>query len=379
MLFRVAERRSLCGLPASIIVLARTGDMPPVDALNAQVMADMAQRYYDANGYGRVSFDLTFLGAGGHQCPPEWITDAPSGPTFERSSLEFALEALQSALGGRALAQAAYIERAIVVCPADGMATLSGSTAAHVYQLLGGDPFELWLPQAGSRVWVSQVALVRDDDDLGAWVHELGHTLYAREPGPFGQHRLTDRYNAVTYEKGLSYGDLGGWDVMARGCFSGRLCERLPVHMSSYTKVAANWLSFGSAPIGVDLTLASLEHQRIGDRVLSFDQLLFSDPRSIYFMEARDHDTAYGAPASGVVIYLLTYDDAHGHAVVSKLTRLGPDLGLGQLVDALSRPTLYGVGQPDGVTQIDLVGGYRVTLVSEQFQPYRATVRIERR
>ncbi len=42
------------------------------------------------------------------------------------------------------------------------------------------------------------------------------------------------------------------------------------------------------------------------------------------------------------------------------------------------RPALHSVGQADGSSQYVLDGGLKVTLVSESFAPYRATIRIER-
>jgi hypothetical protein len=378
-LYQAAERRALCGLPASLVILARTADMPAGNMLDPQVMARMAQHYYDANAYGRVNLELTFLDAEPSTPSPDWFLVGPSHATFKDRPFEFAVAALRQALAHRRIAPAAYVERAIIMCPAEAKAQISGGPGPMVIREPNGGRSLIQLPANGALVELNEVVLLADDHGLGAWVHELGHTLYSRHLSPSGHHRITDRYNAAAYGPGLDYGELRGWDVMAAGDYSGRLDSPPPIHMSSYTKVAANWLRQVSATLGVDVTLMALEHQGIGDTVLIMDYPLTDDPRSYFIVEARDRDTAYGPPQSGVVLYLVTYSDQKGHAVVNQVHAADSAYAVWNLIDRSVRPTLYGVGQPDGVTQIDLVGGYRVTLVSEQFQPYRATVRIERR
>jgi len=153
----------------------------------------------------------------------------------------------------------------------------------------------------------------------------------------------------------------------------------VPTHMSFYTKVAANWLRYTQAPWDEDIVLTALENQTLGDYVLTLDDPLSEDPLCYYIIEARDGEAPFGAPESGVVIYRVTYDRTAGHATVNALPGqhgFGMSYAAGH---AYQRSTLHGASAPEGATEyVNAPAGYKVTLLAESFQPYKAAIRIER-
>lgn len=359
-----ATRRSTLGaLSASLVILAQTDDAPGGDPLRPRILSQMADWYYAQNAYGRVAFDLSCLDADGPEGNQDWFSVGPTLSAYEGRREEFALAAIERALP-ELPAATVYIERIVVVCPAGTMRRLAGRVAPVTICEPDGRPIRLDLPASHTRVELNTLVMLSEDDPLGSWAHELGHTLHSRYPAPGNIYRLTDRY--ASSRGGLDYGEVGAWDLMGEGSRRGSA----PTHMSSYTKEAAGWLRYTEATPGQEYALTALEHQHIGDAVFRLDDPESDDARCYYLIEARDREAYFGAPESGVVIYHVTYDAAAQHAVVVQVD--GASNANASAV-GIERPTLRGVG-----SAAILNGHCRVVLLAESFAPYRATVRIER-
>jgi M6 family metalloprotease-like protein len=345
----------------TLVILAETTDTAGMGSLHrVQMLAQAAEWYYAQNSYSREKLCFTFLDADGAQGEHDWYNVGPSLAAYRGEEHAFALEALARALAAADLPEVVQVARAVVVCPAGqqmGARVLDASAFAHASR----DYVAVSRPGGNRRIYLQDVVLVSEEDDLGTWVHELGHTLASKVLSPAGL-RLTDRYSYYN-DPTRRYGDAGPWDVMGTGSRWGNPVGTSPTHMCSYTKVAAGWLHYAPAVVGQDYPLVALEHQRAGDAVLTFDDPASDDPQAHYILEARDADAFFGAPASGVMLYHVTYDHQANHAVVNTL---GPQGGMQG-----NQPTLHG-----GVA-VYAGAGIRVLLLAESFSPYRATVRVE--
>jgi len=222
-------------------------------------------------------------------------------------------------------------------------------------------------------VHVSNLVLLPEDNSLGGWVHELGHTLRTRDDSgkPFA--RIPDRYESD--RPGGRTGHVAHWDLMGLGVLGGYS----PTHMCSYTKEAAGWLRYVSASYGIGYALTAVEQQQMGDAALKLDDPLSEDARFFYIIEAREHDTFFGAPESGVVIYHVTYDEAEGHTIVD-VTSTHDERGAGATAaNADGHATLHLPTTHQGASEyVNAAAAFRVILVTESASPYRATVRIEK-
>ena len=382
-LYGAVEHQTLCGIgsrggwSSSVVILAETSDTPGKASLGSiQALARSASWYYLANGYGRVEFDFAFTDAGGSADSRPWYNVGPSMSAYVGNEDALVSAAVQKAFAGASWPERAYLERVIVVF-ADKAERLGAkrSLGSAAIWMPDGYSIEVASTERRSRIHVSNLVLISENDASGTWVHELGHTLRSKYRSPYGFRRITDRYS---YDQpGRSFGDVGPWDLMDSGNWWGSPRGTLPTHMSSYTKEAAGWLRYASAHWDQDYTLLSLEHQKIGDPILKLDDPRSDDPLCYYIVEARDR--AYDAPESGVVIYHVTYDHEAGHAVVQCASpQQGEKTGTWADIQ-YQRPTLHGADRPDGAREyVDPSDTFRVRLLVESFSPYRATVRIER-
>jgi M6 family metalloprotease-like protein len=375
--FAAAEQHNLCGLPASLVILAQTADMPGGDPLLPRTMSEMAQRYYDANGYGRVDLAFTVLDADGPAGDHDWFTVGPEIAAYAGQADAYALAAVRQAGIWLHPGRQAYVERAIVVCPAGAYSLLAGSPAAVTISRPGGAAHQVDLPGTpGGRIAVSDLVLLPEGAHLGNWVHELGHTLPCRYPSTGGHDRLSDRYDYGP--SGPNFGDVGYWDLMGEGNKKGAQHGMSPSQMSSYTKEAAGWLRYAVVELGQVYTLTALESQHMGDAALTFDDPLSDDPRGFYVIEGRDREASFGAPASGVIVYQVAYDGLADYAVVTKLPKPPHPSADWPMSEARLRPTLFGSGRSGGQRRVEIPGGICVTLLAESISPYRATIRVER-
>ena len=268
--------------------------------------------------------------------------------------LSLGAAALRQALSTPDLPDDVYLERAVVVYAGQGQ---QADPASPLYpaaiRLPEGHTIDIQGPSRLTRLHVPTLVLLSEHDALGTWVHELGHTLYARQSTFGGFKRLSDRYDDRLG------GQIGFWDLMGYGSRWGDPAGSSPTHMSSFTKESAGWLRYQGAIPDTTYVLTALECQRMGDAVLTVDDPLQQDPRFFYIIEARDHDAPYGAVKTGIVIYYVSYDRQADHAVVD----------------------VVGVrySSADGSSQdsISLTGPLQLTILGESFAPYQVTVRIE--
>ncbi|MBN1401310.1 MAG: hypothetical protein JXA74_10770 [Anaerolineae bacterium] len=369
-----ADAHNLCGLPASLVIRAETDDLPGTPSPYFAVQLDYFQMYYTANAYNRVDFAFTLGDADGPAGDDDWFSIGPALADYAGREFDLVVAALRAAAATLSPASPAYVDRVIVVTPFDTLNRATGSTSPRAMHVAGGAAFEIGLPATGGRVYVSDLVLISQADMLGTWAHELGHTLYSRVASAQGVHRITDRY--ICEETGGDVGDVGIWDLMGIGSETGAVRRAQPTHMSSYTKQAAGWLRYAPGRLNETYTLTALEWQQPNDAILTLDDPLSDDPGAFYIVEARDAAASYGPPTSGVIVYHVI-SASHGRGdTVTKLP-LGEGAQAGPIRDrSRARPTLHGVGDPDGRTRLDLPGGVCIELVSELFEPYRATVRV---
>jgi len=397
-LYAAAQEHTLSGLGSTVVILAETTDVPGGSSRQRlQALTQEANLYYSLNGYGRVSFDFTFMDADGSRGSNDWYNVGPSMAPYRNDDRAYGVAALQRAFTGASLLETVYLQRVIVVFPQEGqekdgrrplftatiwlpddLPTLPspyGSSAGRV----GKHYVEVQGAQHRTRIYVPNLVLIAEQQALGAWVHELGHTLNAKCETEGGYRRISDRYDYG--QPGRDFGGVGLWDLMGSGSSRGNPESTSPTQMSSYTKEAAGWLRYRLASPGHDYLLMSLENQRMGDLVLRLDDPLVSDPRYYYVVEARDGDVPFGAPRSGVAIYQVSYDHKAKHSVVDILDILSAqaaDLGAQRMGQPYQRPTLHEVTNPEGSGECIIAGGLRIRLLAESFSPYRATVHIER-
>ena len=377
-LYAVAEQQGLCG-PSSVVILAQTTDTPGSSTLHRfQTLAQATTWYYTLNGYGRVDIPLTLLDADGPAGAHDWYTVGPSASAYAGQEMRFAIAAVQRAFAGMSLPESTYLERAIIVCPSAGeLLSAQRRLFSTTFWLPAATQIEV--PSAGhaARVYIRDLVLLSEDDELGTWVHEVGHTLYSKYTTPSGYHHISDRYQYDQPER--RFGHVGLWDLMGTGSRWGNPEGKSPTQMSSYTKEAANWLRYAEASLDTEYALTALENQKMGDFVLRLDDPLSAEPSCYYIIEARDANVFFGVPESGVMIYYVTYDHRYGHAVVNAIGSAEREADSARPDPSSQHATLHGVKDSGGVTEyVNATAGFKVRLVAESFRPYKATVRIER-
>jgi len=376
-LYAAAEQCSLCGIAGSVVVLAEADDAPGKRPLaHFRALAQAADDYYKLNGYGRVTFDFAFMDADGPEADHDWYNLGPSFSAYE-DAYELACAALRRAFASTDLPEVVYLERAIVVYAQPADTQTAARLWAQAIALRPDHAIEVAGPAHTTQVVVTNLVLIPEEQKLGIWVHELGHTLHADAEVPGGFERIQDRYSDA--EAGEDEEQNGFWDLMGHGEWWGITLGTAPTHMSSYTKVAAGWLRYAPAALGQDYVLTALENQAIGAEVLRLPDPASADPRCYYIIEARDGDVRFGAPGSGVVIYHVSYDAEDGHPLVEALSSQDGEATGSRNGRIYQRATLHGTADPKGTSEyVNAAGGFKVTLLAESFSPYRATVRIER-
>jgi len=381
-LYAAAQGRQLSGWSGSTaIVLAQTEDAPGAASIgDFQALTQQVNDYYRLNSYGRVDFTFSWLDADGDAGSEDWHTVAPTLAAYAENRCQLAKDALRAAFARAAQATASlppavYLERAIVVYAAGqaGAArpfppSMCSLGRAHAVDVQNGD--------RATRIHVPYVLLLSEQDPLGVWAHELGHTLHARHEAG-ADDRLADRYTDP--KAPASSGTVGFWDLMALGSYWGAPAGSAPTQMSSYTKEAAGWLRYRQAQLGQEYTLTALESQSVGDEVLFVDGPSGGrDGGDYYVLEARDRTQPHGAPETGVMIYHVTRDPSSGHDIVEPVyCQNGEPMGYANGA-ALRHSTLHGTAEGlREATSYTLRNGVVIRLLAESFSPYRATVRIQ--
>ncbi len=376
-LYARTEVENLCGLGDTIVILADTSDKSGANPLlTYQDIAQRVNSYYGQNGYGRVQFTYTFKDADGSLGNKDWYR-LPNSMNSYADETDYAIAATKEAFKGSDLPDKVYVERIIVVYPGKGkqedptakFSTLDSWKKDDFYIEVGG-------LLKTSRIYAPNLIVVSENDELGTWAHEIGHSLYCKYKTDGVWNRLNDRYNYAG-NPSWQYGFVGDWDLMGSGNWKGAPSATTPTQMSGYTKEAANWLTYQTVRLNASYTDTAIENKKMSDFVYQLDDPESADPLYYYVIEARDSGASYGAPESGVVMYRVWYDHANTHEVVNVLRPQS-----GTTVDTASdgkqyiRPTLNSVSG-NGSEYINIPGKFKVSLQTESNSPYTSGFTVE--
>lgn len=386
-LWMAAERNSICDIGDTLVLLAGTADHPNAKTItDAQKLAQDTNAYYGQNAYGRVVLGYTFLDADGKDGSADGYEVGPSIAAYTDKECEFAQDAIKKAFEGGAPREELNLSRAIVLY--SGPSKQADSTNGKFSTLCcwpdNGMYYEIEVGPAENRskVYASSLVMVAEEDGLGLWAHEVGHSLYSHHVLWAKFNRVSDRYN---YDQPWGkYGNINNWGLMGAGNWWGDPSASSPVHMSGFTKESAGWLSYVDGELDKEYSLTALERQSAGGAVLRFDDPNSNNPNHYYLLEARDSSTAYGAPESGVVLYQVTWDGANAHHVVNALgAQQGSTTSTGLGNRAYWRPALRGAGNagaPDSwkspsrkldfqLIRESTADGYSATIKVVQYEP----------
>ncbi|MFH1086033.1 MAG: hypothetical protein V1772_09755 [Chloroflexota bacterium] len=349
-LYLAAQRQGLCDLGDTLVILAGADDQLGGQPLATyQKMAQDVNSYYGQNAYGRVALSTMFMDADGDAGAADWYSVGPSIGAYANHERDFAIDAVKKAFEAGAPRDELNLARVIVVYSGASLQAdpANGTFITQLHLPPNAQWFDIEVGPEGSKahVFAGSLIMVAEQDGLGLWTHEVGHSLYSHHVLLGQYYRIADRYNYA--QPWGQFGDINNWGLMGAGNWWGDPEASAPVHMDGFTKESAEWLNYLDAELGRDYTLTALERQRFGDTVLRIDNPLTADPREFLILEARDRTVAYGAPESGVVLYQVSWSRMHIHHVVNSIAPdTGGTSGVGPAGRAYRRPTFRGAGDP---------------------------------
>lgn len=355
-LYAAAEHQGMCDLGDTLVILAQTNDVAGTKELSKFVeLGQQVNSYYGQNAYGNVTLAYTYLDADGDGGTQDWFTVDANMADYQDRETEFAIAAIQTALEGGSPHKEIELARVIVVHAGDSrQATHDAATPAPLSTVCAWQPQYQWHeiqvgpPDSRSTVYAGSLIVVAENDGLGLWTHEVGHSLYARHR-IYGQYtRIGDRYN---YNEPYGQnGHIDNWGLMGTGNWWGDPLASNPVHMSAFSKEAAEWLEYTVAKLGDRYTLSALETSATSS-ALKIDDPTSAHPESYLILEARQSGGAFGAPETGVVLYQVRWAATHQHHVVNNITPLSGGVVATASGRQYLRPTLHGAGSADGATE----------------------------
>lgn len=347
-LYMAAQRQGLCDLGDTLVILAGTDDVPGHKPISEfQKIAQDVNSYYGKNAYGRVVLSYTFMDADGDAGSQDWYNVGPRLADFQDKETEFAIAAVKKAFEAGAPREEMNLARVIVVYAGPSkQASHGAATPAPLSTLCSWPQNGMWHeievgpPDAKAKVFAGSLIVVAEEDGMGLWAHEVGHSLHSRYTLWGKWNRISDRYN---YQQPWGqYGNINNWGLMGAGNWWGDSPASNPVHMSSFTKVSAEYLEYKEATLGEQYTLTALENQRYGDAVLRVDDPTSAHPEHYLILEARQAGGWYGAPESGVVLYQVRWDNTHAHHIVNAIgPQSGTKIGTGPGGRSYWRPTFH--------------------------------------
>ncbi len=325
-LYLAAQNQGLCDMGDTLVILAGTDDVAGSMPLSHfEQMAQDNNSYYGQNAYGRVALSYTFMDADGNASSGagDWFNIGGSMADYANKESDYAIAAVKKAFEHGAPREEINLARVIVVYAGPSKQASGGpNSPAHLSTLCAmpqnGRWHEIEVGPAENRstVYTGSLVVVAEEDGLGLWSHEVGHTLYARHLLFNKWTRISDRYN---YQQAWGqYGDINNWGLMGKGNWWGDPRASNPVHMSGFSKEAAGWLSYQAVELGKQYTLTPLESGSSAT-VLQVDDPNSANPEWFYLLEARQSGGWYGAPENGVVLYHVTWDGAHDHHTINTL------------------------------------------------------------
>lgn len=372
-LYTRANEVNICGMESTVILLSAPSDVAGTKTLSHfQNIAQGVNTYYSYNGYGRTSFTYTFFDADGSKGSNDWyvLNNPINSYTWE----SYALNSIKNAFEKQDLPKEVYLDRIVIVHPGKGK-QLGGPANLYSACWWKDNNFNIEITDVGgekSNVYVQNIIIQSEEDDVGTWAHEFGHTLYSNNKiGNFN--RISDRYN-YDGEPWGQYGRIDQFGLMGSGNWWGNPAGTSPTHMSGFTKESANWLSyFDITTLDKSYTITSLENLKFGGNIYRIDDPRTNNPNFYYIIEARDNSVPFGYPENGVVIYSVQYDTANNHHIVNFISPQNGTFFDTSGGNTYMRPTLNSISG-DGSTFVNVPAKFYVTLQSESFSPYTATV-----
>jgi len=354
-LYAAAEHQKLCGLADTLVILAQTNDLSGTKEINEFVeLGQQVNSYYGQNAYGNVVLGYTYLDADGAGGTEDWFTVDANMADYRGKETDFGIAAIQKAFEGGAPQEELELSQVIVVYPGSAVQDASAGETAVLSTMCAVSPQYQWheiqVGPAGNRstVYAGSLIVVAENDGLGDWAHEIGHSLYGQYKVHGLYTRIWDRYNYNN--PAMLYGFINYWGLMGSGNAWGDPRASNPVHMSAFSKETAEWMEYTEVTVGERYTLSPLETTGTGS-ALKFDDPTSANPQDYMLLEARQSGGAYGAPESGVAMYRVTWS-SHQHHVVNIIN---PSRGMTRARTASGQrytlPTLHHAGDPDGATE----------------------------
>jgi len=351
-LYMAAEQSSVCELGDTLVMLAGTTDLPNSKTIaDVQKMAQDANSYYGQNAYGKVVMAYTFLDADGKDGSDDGYEVGPTMAAYAGQECQFAQAAIKKAYENGAPRDEINLSRAVIVYSGKSKQG-GGATFQTVCCWPGANPYwtvEVGPPGNTSKVYVTSMIMVSEEEELGSWVHEMGHSMYAKYLTYQNSYFVSDRYNYP--QPWGRFGNISYWGLMGLGCLYGAKTGSAPTHMSSFEKESAEYLVYSDGELEKEYTLTALERQKAGGSILRYDDSTSADPNEFFILEARESGLAYGAPETGVVLYQVTWDATNKHHVVNAITpQKGATSANGPDGAAYFKPTLRGAGDANAPT-----------------------------
>ncbi len=381
-LYGAAQEAGLCEYGDTLVLMADTADRPGNALISDPMkMTQKINEYYGVNSMGmQPPFKFSFLDKDGSRGDDDWYgVDQPlASYHYPNANVPFGVDAIKKAFSGADVPQDLYFERVVVVYAGNGHQSDATAAFANACSYFADNQFvEVDAFQGKRRIYVKNIVLLSENRELGGWVHEFGHTLTSKyKNGAF--YRISDRYN---YDAGTSperqFGDSSKWDLMCSGSHWGPNDGSTPTQMASFTKFAANWLTYRDAAINTSYTISALEGMKPGDAVLRLDNPLSANPESYMIIEGRDRMATFGAPASGVVLYDVYWDGHYNHHVVNDMTTQSGQTWITGSDGGYDTPTIYSGAPSSGSTYLIPPWQLKITATSMTRQPFSATVKVE--
>ena len=222
-LWMAAERNQICDIGDTLVLLAGTADLPNTKTItDAQKLAQDSNSYFGQNAYGKVSMAFTFLDADGKDGNVDGYEAGPTMAAYAGGKeCQFAQDAIKKAFEAGAPREELELSRTVVVYSGKSIQD-GGATFQTVCCWPGANPW--WEIEVGpegnkSTVFTTSMIMVSEEDALGSWVHEMGHSMYSKYLSFQNSYFVSDRYN-YTYPWG-QFGNISYWGLMGLGCLRG--------------------------------------------------------------------------------------------------------------------------------------------------------------
>ncbi|MFH0884596.1 MAG: hypothetical protein V1861_02710, partial [Candidatus Micrarchaeota archaeon] len=381
--YAAAQEEGLCEYGDSLVILAGTADKPGVKKVgDFQKIAQRMNEYYTFNSYGKETFTYTFMDSDGSKGKVDWYDVAPTQNGV--SHKDYVEAAVKKAFSGTSVPQDLHFKRIIVVYSgsskqADAATGVMQTAELSMSNVDNNYAIEVPAMDRTAKIYSTELILVAENDEMGLWAHEVGHSLYSKYQAR-GKNRISDRYNYP--DAWGQFGAIWNWGLMGSGNWLGSPSATKPAQMSSFTKEAAGYLNYVDMEVNKTYTDKALENKKLGDSVFRFDDPTSNDARDYYIVEARDASGMYSSPENGLVLYKVSYDTVNSHHVVNIIWPQKGDStknDTNKSKNPYLRATMHaGTSANDTPTEYnDVPGKFKVILEGETASPYTATFRVE--